>query len=62
MTFLISSQMLCTGLFKGTLVSLGFLELVGLALRKKCPPAMLLACGVLKYEALLWICRVMLLA
>eukprot|EP00957_Ditylum_brightwellii_P197608 15054602-Ditylum_brightwellii.AAC.1 len=50
MTFLISLQMLYTGTFKGTLVSPGFLGLVGVALRKKCPSALLLAHGVLKYE------------
>eukprot|EP00957_Ditylum_brightwellii_P006164 466210-Ditylum_brightwellii.AAC.2 len=50
MMFLISLQTLWTGPFKGTLVSSGFLGLMGLALRKKCPPALLLACGALKYE------------
>eukprot|EP00957_Ditylum_brightwellii_P153586 11689114-Ditylum_brightwellii.AAC.1 len=62
MTFLISLQMLWTGTFKGTLVSLRFLGLVGLAPRKKYPPALLLACSAFKYEALVWIRRVMPLA
>eukprot|EP00957_Ditylum_brightwellii_P163025 12414116-Ditylum_brightwellii.AAC.1 len=44
------------------MVSPGFVVSCSFVLRKKCPPAQLLACGALKYEASLWICKTMPLA
>eukprot|EP00957_Ditylum_brightwellii_P161266 12278653-Ditylum_brightwellii.AAC.1 len=58
----ITLHRLWMGPLRGTSPVGGFCGFLEAALRKKCPPALLQPSGAVKYEALEWTCRIMLLA
>eukprot|EP00957_Ditylum_brightwellii_P127658 9735825-Ditylum_brightwellii.AAC.1 len=62
MTLRRSSHTECMGPFGGATDSSGLAGLLGRSLREKCPPALLLAHGALRYDASLWMCKTMPLA